>query len=124
MIVLQKRKYVNSSVGLILKDLRQNRELTQSQVAKAINISESSIAHYEKGISLPSVDTLVLFAKFFNVTTDYILGLSTMKSDYNTMMNKTFSGTTTYGKMIEKVQSLSNRNRSIISELIDALSKK
>ena len=57
-------------------------------------------------------------------TTDYILGLSTMKSDYNTMMNKTFSGTTTYGKMIEKVQSLSNRNRSIISELIDALRKK
>ena len=58
-----------------LKDLRLERELSQRGLAKILKISSTSIHRWEKGTRLPNIE-LVMLAKFFDVSADYLLGLS------------------------------------------------
>ena len=59
----------------ILKDLRMEKGLTQEELAKQINFSLSVVNKWEDGKKNPSVDAIKVLAKFFNVSTDYLLGL-------------------------------------------------
>ncbi len=59
----------------ILKDLRTEKGLTQTQLAKDINFSMSIINKWENGKKNPSVQALKILAKYFKVSTDYLLGL-------------------------------------------------
>ena len=58
-----------------LKDLRKEKGLSQQQFAEYLNIKQQSYARYEADTSEPSYDMLVEIAKFFEVSTDYLLGL-------------------------------------------------
>lgn len=57
-----------------LKELREFRELTQQEVAKAVNTSRTNIGRWEKGENEPSASSLAALADFFEVSTDYLLG--------------------------------------------------
>jgi len=57
-----------------LKQLRQNKNLLQKDVAAALKISTSSYGFYEQGARTPDNDMLNRMADFFNVSTDYLLG--------------------------------------------------
>ena len=57
-----------------LKELRSAKKISQMQLAKAINISQSAIAKRELGKTEPTAAAVIAIAKFFNETTDYILG--------------------------------------------------
>lgn len=57
-----------------LKQLRTERQISQSELASALNISNRTISMYEQGNSEPNVETLSKIADFFNVTTDYLIG--------------------------------------------------
>ena len=59
----------------ILKDLRVEKGLTQDQLAKDINFSMSIVNKWENDKKNPSVQALKILAKYFNVSTDYLLGL-------------------------------------------------
>ena len=58
-----------------LKDLRKERNLTQTQLSQETNISQPAIAKWESGDRSPNIDYVIILAKFFDVTTDYLLGL-------------------------------------------------
>ncbi len=58
-----------------LKDLREEKGLNLKQLAKETGFAHSSVCRWEMGTQIPNIKTLVVFAKFFNVTTDYLLGL-------------------------------------------------
>ena len=58
-----------------IKELRKNSGLSQMQLARKLNISQSAIAKWELGKTEPTASALILLSKFFNETTDYILGL-------------------------------------------------
>ena len=58
-----------------LKELRVEKELSQIQLAKSIDVSQRSISSWETGFRQPDYDTLEKLAKFFNVTADYLLGI-------------------------------------------------
>ena len=58
-----------------LKELRKDAGLSQVALAKELNLDKSTIAKYETAAISPSIEILVLFAKFFHVSTDYLLGL-------------------------------------------------
>jgi len=62
-----------------LKELREYRELTQSQLAERLDIGRASVSNYENGDRVPDADVLTKFADFFGVTTDYLLGRSEFK---------------------------------------------
>ena len=63
--------------GEILKELRTDRKLTQPQLAEAIGVSKGMISVWETGTCEPTASNIIKLAKFFDVTTDYLLGLST-----------------------------------------------
>ena len=63
-----------------LKELRIERKLTQTQVAKQLSISKSTISGYETNTKTPSIDMLRLLACYYKVSTDYLLGLSPNKN--------------------------------------------
>lgn len=58
-----------------IKQLREENNLTQSALAKKLNVTRSSVNAWEMGISVPSTALLVELAKLFQVSTDYLLGL-------------------------------------------------
>lgn len=58
-----------------IKHLREKNALTQSALAKKLNVTRSSVNAWEMGISVPSTALLVELAKLFQVSTDYLLGL-------------------------------------------------
>lgn len=55
-----------------LKDLRTDHDLTQEECAKIAYISKNSYIRYEKGERVPPLDTIKLFAEYYNVSIDYI----------------------------------------------------
>ncbi len=62
--------------GEILKMLRSSKNLTQKQLAKMFDLSESNISKYEAGTVEPSIKLLLSFADYFGVSVDYLLGVS------------------------------------------------
>lgn len=61
--------------GERLKAERIKRGLTQSELATELGLNQSAISKFEYGIKEPAKNTLVAFAKYFGVSTDYLLGL-------------------------------------------------
>lgn len=59
-----------------IRDLREDRDLTQKQLAAILNCSQQVYSNYELGQRDIPTDILIKLAKFYSVTTDYILGLS------------------------------------------------
>ncbi len=59
-----------------IKDLREDRDLSQSQIAEVIKTTQQQYSKIETGKSDISGEKLILLARFYNVSTDYILGLT------------------------------------------------
>ena len=55
---------------------RKNIKLSQSQVARQIDVSASAVSAYELGEVTPSLETLIKLANLYHVSTDYLLGIS------------------------------------------------
>ena len=58
-----------------LKELRQANGLSQMQLAKELNLSQSAVAKWELGKTEPTASAIIKVAKYFNETTDYLLGI-------------------------------------------------
>ena len=59
-----------------LKDLRIEHGMTQQKLASLLNITQQSYIRYEYGTGEPSLGTLIKLSQIFEVTTDYLLGIS------------------------------------------------
>lgn len=67
------------SFSEILKYLREEKEVTQKQLAKACNLSPQCICNLEQGTRNPTGSTVATLAKYFGCSADYLLGL---ENDY------------------------------------------
>lgn len=65
-----------------IKMLRENRGLTQTELAKHLGITRSSVNAWELGISVPSTQYIVDLAYLFKVSTDYLLGVEKTSAIY------------------------------------------
>lgn len=59
-----------------LKNARDNKGVSQTQVYKDIGINNKTLSGYERGISEPDVDTIKILADYYNVSLEYLLGKS------------------------------------------------
>ncbi len=57
-----------------LKELREEKNLSQKQVSVAINTNQSNIARWENGLNEPAISFAIALADFFGVTVDYLIG--------------------------------------------------
>lgn len=62
-----------------LKDLREDNDLKQKELAEYLHIKQNTYSQYENGQRQLPIDILIKLAEYYNVSTDYILGLSKEK---------------------------------------------
>lgn len=60
-------------LGNRLKELRLNKNLTQSELSSRLNISQITYSQYERGKREPSIETLIKLAELYLVSMDYLL---------------------------------------------------
>ena len=56
-----------------LKELRKQKHISQTDLAKALNMKQTTISSYEKGKTQPPIEVLIDIANYFNVSLDYLL---------------------------------------------------
>ena len=65
-----------------LKDLREDKDLKQTEIAKELGISQRGYSHYETGDNNIPTNILIKLAYFYNTSIDYILGITNIKKPY------------------------------------------
>lgn len=70
-----------------LKSLRKEKKLTQTEFAKIIKVAPSTIGMYEVGSREPNIGTIKTIANFFNVSSDYLIGLSDIRESSHVILN-------------------------------------
>ena len=74
---------ISEIIGNTIAELRKSTGMTQREFSKTVGVSESSIAHYEQGITVPSADMLLKYANYFDVNIDYLFGRCRCKVKYS-----------------------------------------
>lgn len=82
-----------------LKELRNNKRLTQAQVAQYVGVTRAVISAYETDIRQPSYDVLIRLAMLYGVSTDYLLCIE--------------------GKRYVDISALSDREAAAVYEMIN-----
>lgn len=109
-------------IGDLLSELRRDYNLKQKDVAKYLNVSVATISHYETGVNIPDLNTLVKLADFYGVSTDYLLGRIRIRIDYTTFLKKVRlpdGSTTTMEEVMAKFLQLSDRSQAEIIHLMN-----
>ena len=65
-----------------IRNIREDNFLTQQKIADLLHIGQRTYADYESGKTRIPVDSLIVLAKFYNVSLDYITGASNIKTEY------------------------------------------
>ena len=63
-------------IGKRLRDLREDADLTQKELAKILNVNKHSISSYERNKSEPPDDIKIKIVEYFNISSDYLLGIT------------------------------------------------
>lgn len=62
-----------------IRDLRKEHELSQQELAKQLGVNQTAVSQWERGVTTPSSTVMVDLCKLWNVTPDFLLGLSDEK---------------------------------------------
>ncbi len=65
-----------------IRDLREDADLTQSDVAKLLNVRQNTYSQYENGQRQIPIPLLIALAKYYETSVDYLLGLTDERKPY------------------------------------------
>ena len=99
-----------------LRELRTDSDMSQNELAQKLNLKTSAVSKYERGLTQPSIDTLITLAQIFNVTVDYLIANSNIKNPYSSEKI-----TPTEASLIENFRKLSYEDKIRIDERILAM---
>jgi transcriptional regulator with XRE-family HTH domain len=107
------KKYggIRMGIGLKIKILREERGLSQKQLADKLNISRPAVTKYERDEREPNYDILLKLADYFGVSTDFLLG-KTNEKDKNTH---------SYNKNIKRLENINLNDFSYGDETFDLI---
>ena len=97
---------INGTFAKQLKALREDKGLSQSVMARELNIPPATYANWEQGRALPSLGQIPFLAEFFNVSADYLLGISKQEAAE---------------RLLGRMNNLSPRGKKIVTDLIDEM---
>lgn len=105
-----------------IKQLREKRGLIQEILAAELGITQQTLSKYERDVTLIKVDILKKIATYFNVTTDYLLGVSDVKRDLQRQMkmNETLDE---YYDLIEIYKDLDSYDKEMIWSIMQTVKK-
>lgn len=105
-----------------IKQLREKRGLIQEILAAELGITQQMLSKYERDVTLIKGDILKKIATYFNVTTDYLLGVSDVKRDLQRQMkmNETLDE---YYDLIEIYKDLDSYDKEMIWSIMQTVKK-
>jgi len=65
-----------------IRDLREDKDLTQTQIARVLNMSQTGYSKYETGENDIPTSVIIKLARFYNTSIDYLLGETDQKERY------------------------------------------
>ena len=78
---------MDKKFGTILKNLREEINLSQQELADRLNVTRQTVSNYETNKRLPNKEMFEIIADFFNVDMDYLYGMSDVKNKYQSLIN-------------------------------------
>ena len=99
-----------------LKQIREEKGLSQNELAKKINMTQQRISSYENGIREPDIETLKILADFFDVSIDYLLGKTDKRNNDNDKKELEINWALSGG-----YSALNDTNREIAKSVIESL---
>ncbi|MGB8454872.1 MAG: helix-turn-helix transcriptional regulator [Anaerocolumna sp.] len=102
------------------KELRKNRHLTQVELGELIGVTQQNYSRYEKDITIMPIDILIKISEYYNVTTDYLLGISEVKRglEQQISINKTLDE---YYDFIEVYRTLKDEEKELIWTIVEKM---
>ncbi len=102
------------NIGEKIKKLRQEKNVSQAALGKAVGVHEKHISRYERGISRPSMETLRKMAGFFGVSIDFLVSEDISAIDNPNRDNELFD-------YFEEANRLGEEDKNIIKGVLDAI---
>ncbi len=102
-----------SKFGELLAELRQDRKMTQRDLAHILHVSVGTISNYENNVHFPDVEKLIELADFFGVTTDYLLGRCESACSPD-VFSEQITKDKTAGELLELLRQLPVENRNAL----------
>lgn len=104
--------------GEILAELRQDKGMTQQELSAKLHVAKSSISNLETGQRRAHTELICKAAKVFNVSADYLLGLSNFRETFS-VTEKKYSDGKTVGEVMEQMLTLDSERRHLLCILLD-----
>lgn len=105
-----------SKFAEVLSQLRKERGISQKKAASDLGISQALLSHYEKGIRECGLDFVIKCSEYYNVTTDYLLGVSESRNGVSTSSfcedGSTIANLTESARFLMSIFSTSNDYKS------------
>ena len=109
-------------IGQIIRELRREMDCTQNKLADVLGVTQDSISLWENDKRIPDTHYIVEMAKFFDVTTDYLLGLTDeYKSVRFAKENAPKCLAPAEEALLQKYRAMSTKERALLSQYIELL---
>jgi len=115
-IIIGNRKCFNMDFITRLKELRDDADMKQIELAKKLNVKPSVVSKYENNHTQPNYMTIIKIADVFNVSVDYLLGISSVKNPYTMERYSPKEA-----ELVTRYRKLNNENKIRIDERISAM---
>ena len=104
----------------IIRNLREDHEYKQETIAKYLGLVQQTYSNYEKGHTSLPLDYLVKLTKFYNVSADFLLGLTTFQKP-SSEMEKIYAQGKTLGEIASALVTLSADKRRLLLDFLGYL---
>ena len=108
--------------GRVLADLRTDADMPQRKLAEQVHLSSCMISAYEHDNKTPSVETVIAFAQIFGVSTDYLLGLTDLKT-MPSFLKTEFANGQSYQDVLTMMEGLSPDERKVLLTIASYMKK-
>ncbi len=105
-------------------ELREERNLLQSDVAKIFNVEQPTVSQWENNKRIPDSSMIIIIANFFDVSTDYLLGRSDNRNPSNGLYTKTITDEDGYSIEIKTEVPFSELSKEKQQDMIDVAMEK
>ncbi len=102
----------------LLVELRQDKKMTQEELAQILFVTSGTISNYETGAHLPDIEKLIILADFFGVTTDYLLGRSGSRLPPD-VLDEIIMENRTAGDLIQEIQNFSPDRKQALNVILN-----
>lgn len=103
-----------------LKTLRSEFKLTQEDIAKKVGLTKSAYGYYEQGKTIPDAQMIAKLSEIFNVTTDYLLGISNIKNNNANKTDETQADERILN-IINKIKNMDEKSKEKALKMLDLL---